>query len=133
MIRTNAAPEAAQPLPTQTVLAEVHQAEGFAERGGAFSLSYDPTPSTPLGMTARVTPSWGSQARAGSRALMGRETLVGMAPGGAAQGYRLNSDVGYGLPVGRRFVGTPRFGFSRSNHSRDYRVGWASGCWRCAV
>ena len=93
----------------------------------AFSLSYDPTPSTPLGMTARVAPSWGGQAQSGVAALMGRETLVGMAPGGAAQGYRLNSEVGYGLPVGTRFVGTPRVGFSRSEHSRDYRVGYGLG------
>ncbi len=105
----------------------VHQAEGFSERGVAFSLSYDPTPSTPLGMTARVAPSWGGQAQSGVAALMGRETLVGMAPGGAAQGYRLNSEVGYGLPVGGRFVGTPRVGFSRSAHSRDCRVGWGLG------
>ena len=48
--------------------------------------------------------------------------MVGLAPGGAAQGYRLNGEVGYGLPVGGRFVGTPRVGFSTSEHSRDYRV-----------
>ena len=37
----------------------VHQAAGFAERGVALSLSYTPTPSTPLGLTARVAPAWG--------------------------------------------------------------------------
>ena len=31
----------------------VHQAEGFRERGMALSLSYNPTPSTPLGFAAR--------------------------------------------------------------------------------
>ena len=31
----------------------MHQAEGFSERGMALSLSYNPTPSTPLGFTAR--------------------------------------------------------------------------------
>ena len=105
----------------------VHQAEGFSERGVAFSVSYDPTPSTPLGVTARVAPSWGGQAQSGVAALWGRETMVGIAPGGAAQGYRLNGEVGYGLPVGGRFVGTPRVGFSRSEHSRDYRVGYGLG------
>ena len=40
-----------------------------------------------------------------------------------AHGYRLNGEVGYGLPVGGRFVGTPRVGLSRSEHGRDYRVG----------
>ena len=105
----------------------VHEAEGFSERGVAFSLSWDPTPSTPLGVTARVAPSWGGQAQSGAAALWGRETMVGLAPGGAAQGYRLNGEVGYGLPVGGRFVGTPRVGFSRSEHSRDYRVGYGLG------
>ena len=34
----------------------MHQAEGFRERGMAVSLSYNPTPSTPLGFVARVPP-----------------------------------------------------------------------------
>ena len=105
----------------------VHQAEGFSERGAAFSLSYDPTPSTPLGVTARLAPSWGGQAQSGAAALWARETMAGMVPGGAAQGHRLNGEVGYGLPVGGRFVGTPRVGFSRSEHGRDYRVGYGLG------
>ena len=29
--------------------------------------------------------------------------MADMAHGGAAQGYRLNGEVGYGLPVGGRF------------------------------
>ena len=105
----------------------VHQAEGFTERGVALSLSYDPTPSTPLGLAARLAPQWGGQAQGGADALWGRESMAGMAPGGAAHGYRLNGEVGYGLPVGSRFVGTPRFGFSTSEHSRDYRVGYGLG------
>ena len=59
----------------------VHQAEGFSERGVAFSLSWDPTPSTPLGVTARVAPSWGGQAQSGAAALWGRETMVGLGAG----------------------------------------------------
>ena len=105
----------------------MHQAEGFSERGVALSLSYDPTPSTPLGLTARVAPEWGGQAQSGAAALWGRETMAGMAHGGAGQGYRLSGEVGYGLPVGNRFVGTPRVGFSTSEHSRDYRVGYGLG------
>ena len=54
--------------------------------------------------------------------------MAGLAQqGGAAQGRRLNGEVGYGLPVGRRFVGTPRVGFSTSEHGRDYRVGYGLG------
>ena len=41
----------------------MHQAEGFRERAMAVSLSYNPTPSTLLGFTARVAPSWGRPGR----------------------------------------------------------------------
>ena len=105
----------------------VHEAEGFRERGMAVSLSYNPTPSTPLGLTARVAPSWGGQAMGGAEALWGRETLAGMAHGGIGQGKRLDGEVGYGLPVGGGFVGTPRVGFSTSAYGRDYRVGCGLG------
>ena len=36
----------------------VHEADGFAEHGMSISVSYNPTPSTPLGFTARVSPAW---------------------------------------------------------------------------
>ena len=105
----------------------VHQAEGFRERGMAVSLSYNPTPSTPLGVTARVAPSWGGEAASGAEALWGRETMAGMARGGVADGTRLDAEVGYGLPVGSRFVGTPTVGVGTSAYGRDYRLGYRLG------
>ena len=105
----------------------VHQAEGFRERGMALSLSYNPTPSTPLGFTARVAPSWGGEAASGAEAMWGRETMAGMAHGGLASSNRLDGEVGYGLPVGSRFVGTPRFGVGTSEYGRDYRLGYSLG------
>ena len=105
----------------------VHQAEGFRERGMALSLSYNPTPSTPLGFAAKVAPSWGGQAQSGAEALWGRETMAGMGHGGLGSGNRLEGEVGYGLPVGSRFVGTPRVGFSTSEYGRNYRVGYGLG------
>ena len=53
--------------------------------------------------------------------------MVGMANGGLASGNRLDGEVGYGLPVGSRFVGTPRAGVSTSEYGRDYRVGYGLG------
>ena len=52
-----------------------------------------------------------------------------MAHGGYSEGNRLelDGDVGYGLPIGTRFVGTPRIGLSTSEHGRDYRVGYGLG------
>ena len=51
----------------------------------------------------------------------------GISPGGVASGSRLDGEIGYGLPVGSRFVGTPRVGFSASEYGRDYRAGYGLG------
>ena len=52
------------------------------------SVSYDPTPKTPLGFTARVSPAWGGESMSGAEALWGRESMGGMGQdrllGGAA-------------------------------------------------
>ena len=50
---------------------------------------------------------------------MGQNHLIG---GG---GNRLDTEVGYGLPVGSRFVGTPRVGVRTSEYGRDYRLGYS--------
>ena len=89
--------------------------------------SYSPRPSTPLGFVARVAPSWGGEAASGAEALWGRETMADMAHDSFASGNRLDGEVGYGLPVGSRFVGMPRVGFSTSEYGRDYRVGYGLG------
>ena len=62
--------------------------------------------------------------RTGSAAL---RSDAGPSPGGVASGNRLDGEVGYGLPVGSRFVGTPRVGFSTSEYGRDYRAGYGLG------
>ena len=105
----------------------VHQADGFRERGVAVSLGYNPTPSTPLGFAARVAPSWGGEATGGAQALWGRETMLGSAHAAAAYGSRLDAEMGYGLPVGSRLVGTPRFSVGSSEYGRDYGFGYRLG------
>ena len=62
--------------------------------------------------------------RHGAQALWGRETMAGMADGGLAAGGRLEAELGYGMPVGGRLVGTPSFGIGAPGHGRDY--GWAT-------
>ena len=106
----------------------VHQAEGFSDRGMSLSFGWDPTPSSPLGLTARVAPSWGGSAQGGAEALWSNQMAYGM---GSHQMYgaggQVNAEVGYGLPVGVRFVGTPRVGLTSSPYGRDYRVGYGLG------
>ena len=101
----------------------VHQAEGFRERGVAFSLSYNPAPATPLGLVARVAPSWGGHR--GAESLWGQETMAGMTPDGFAGGGRLDAEVGYGLPVGDRLVGSPRVVVGTSEYGQSYGLGYS--------
>ena len=103
----------------------VHQDEGFRERGVSVSFSYDPTPQTPLGLTARVAPSWGGQAMSGADALWGRDTMEGLGAAGPGSGDRIDAELGYALPVGSRLVGTPRFGVTTSEYGRGYRLGYS--------
>ena len=107
----------------------VHQADGFAEHGLSISVSYNPTPTTPLGFTARVSPAWGGDAMSGAEALWGRESMGGMSHESVrgSGGHRLDTEVGYGLPIGSRFVGTPRAGVRTSEYGRDYRIGYGVG------
>ena len=126
LLASHAASGLAVDVRVRTLL--VHEAEGFREHGVSLSLSWNPTPSTPLGLTARLAPSWGGQATGGAEALWGRETMAGMgAPGGLASGNRLDAELAYGLPVGSRFVGTPRIGLRTSEMGRDYRLGYGLG------
>ena len=124
LVVSNASTGLAVDVRVRTLL--VHQAEGFRERGIAVSFSYNPTPSTPLGFAAKVTPSWGSQAQSGAETLWGSETMSGMGQNHLLDGggNRLDTEVGYGLPIGARFVGTPRVGLRTSEYGRDYRVGY---------
>ena len=118
----NPLPGLAADVRVRTLL--LHQAEGFQDRGVSVSFRYDPTPATPLGLTARLAPSWGGQAQSGAAALWGRETMAGLA-GRPALGNRLEAELGYALPVGRRLIGTPRFGVGASEWGRDYRLGYS--------
>ena len=79
----------------------VHQAEGFTERGMSLSFGWDPTPSSPLGLTARVAPSWGGSAMGGADALWRSQMAYGMGSHQmAGSGGQVNAEVGYGLPAG---------------------------------
>ena len=101
-----------------------HQAEGFRDRGISVSFNYNPTPLSPLGFMAKVTPSWGGQADSGTQTLWGQETMAGMPQGGLASGGRLQAELGYGLPLGSQLVGMPSFAIGTSEHGRDYRMGY---------
>ena len=122
LIALNPLPGLSADVRVRTLL--LHQAEGFQDRGVSVSFSYDPTPATPLGLTARLAPSWGGQTQSGAEALWGRETMAGLA-GRPALGNRLEAELGYALPVGHGLMGTPSLGIGTSEWGRDYRLGYS--------
>ena len=108
-----------------------HEASGFREWGASGSVAWDPRPSTDRGLALTLTRSWGAAPAGGMDALLGRETLAGLAADeGAGGGFeaagRLEGEIGYGLPAfGGGFTGTPNLGFALSDGgARDWRLGW---------
>ena len=104
-----------------------HDASGFREWGASAALSFDPRPSTDRGLALSLRQSWGASPEGGMDALLGRETLAGLATNdNAVSGPgRLEAELGYGIAAfGGRFTGTPNLGFGMSEGARDYRVGW---------
>ena len=102
----------------------VHEAEGFRERGVSVSLGYQPTPSSPLGFSARAGSSWGGRATGGAEALWREWPLANLAAYGGPASGRMDADVSYGLPMGSHLIGTPTIGFESSERGRAYRLGY---------
>ena len=106
-----------------------HEASGFREWGASVSFGFDPRPETERGLSLSLTQSWGASPTGGMDALLGRETLAGLAAnddGGRFEASsRLEGELGYGLAAfGGAFTGTPNIGFGLSDNARDYRLGW---------
>ena len=105
-----------------------HEASGFREWGASAALTWDPRPETDRGLALRLRQSWGGSPTGGMDALLGRETLAGLAAnddGGTASAGRLEAELGYGIALfDGGFTGTPNLGVGFSETGRDYRVGW---------
>ena len=105
-----------------------HEASGFREWGASAALTWDPRPETDRGLALRLRQSWGGSPTGGMDALLGRETLAGLAAndnGGTASAGRLEAELGYGIALfDGGFTGTPNLGIGFSETGRDYRVGW---------
>ena len=113
-----------------------HESRGFRDRGFSGSFAWQPGGGTGRGPRFTLTQTVGSSATGGLDALLGRETLAGLAandPGsgsGAGDGdelrnRRLELRLGYGFPAfGDRFTSTPELGLGLSNGHREYSLGW---------
>ena len=106
-----------------------HEAPGFREWGASASLAWDPRPSTDRGLALTLRQSWGGSPTGGMDALLGRETLDGLAANEngdtTASTGRLEAELGYGIAMFEGgFTGTPHLGVGLSETGRDYRLGW---------
>ena len=106
-----------------------HEAPGFREWGASASLAWDPRPSTDRGLALTLRQSWGGSPTGGMEALLGRETLAGLAANDngdtTASAGRLEAELGYGIAMfDGGFTGTPHLGVGLTETGRDYRLGW---------
>ena len=101
-----------------------HEAADFRDWRVSGSLRFDPTPSSALGPAVALTPSWGGASSGGVAALLGRETLAGLAANDAAASGRLDAEAAYGLAVfGGRAMGTPYLRVGQSEAFREVSMG----------
>ena len=92
----------------------VHEDSDFEEWGASGMILFDRSPSSELGMSWRLIPSWGSASSStgGMRALWSRETVSGLAGLGRAglagdRSLRLDSRFDYGFAAGEDGVASP--------------------------
>ena len=95
-------------------------------------LTWDPRPDSGRGLKLTLQQTLGASATGGMDALLGRETLAGLAANDngddGLQRRRLEVRLGYGLSAfGDRFTATPELGFGLSDTGRDYSLGWRLG------
>ena len=124
-----AAPEQGVALDLKARGLLAHEASGFRESGASASLTWDPRPSTDRGLMLTLRQSWGGSPAGGMDALLGRETLAGLAANDngdtTASTGRLEAELGYGIAMfDGGFTGTPHLGVGLTETGRDYRLGW---------
>ena len=102
-----------------------HAAAGLRDRGLAGTLAWKPGPAG-RGPALTLRQTLGAGTSGGKDALLGRDTLEGLAANDDGSGRRrLEARFGYGFAMfGGGFTGTPEIGLGRSEAGRDYSLGW---------
>ena len=107
-----------------------HEAGGLGDKGIAGSLSWKPDPSTNRGPSLTLSQTRGGSSQGGMDALLGRETLAGLAANDNGdedelQQRRLELRLGYGFSAfDDRFTSTPELGLGLWNGQREMSLGW---------
>ena len=85
-----------------------HAQAGFAEWGVSGSLRYDPYPSSELGPSLTLSPSWGPTSSGRAEALWASETMANLAADDRTPGGRLDAQLSYGFAaLGGKGIKTP--------------------------
>ena len=102
-----------------------HAEDGYHEWGVSGSLRLAPG-AAGRGLSMSLTPSYGADPGRGSERLWALPDAHALAAhGDAPASSRLDTELGYGLPVfGGGFTGTPNVGLGLSDTARDLRLGW---------
>ena len=103
-----------------------HESRGFRDRSLCRSFAWEPGEGSGRGPKLTLTQTMGASARGGMDALLGRESLAGLAANNnELENRRLDLKLGYGFPAfGERFTSTPELGLGLSNGHRAYSLGW---------
>ena len=104
-----------------------HESAGFADRGFAGSLVWDPAPGSDRGPRLTLAQTVGAEASGGMEALLRPESAraLGAADEDALSRRRLEARLGYGFAVfGAGWTGTPELGLGWSDTVRETVLGW---------
>ena len=105
-----------------------HESRGFRDRGLSGSFGWDPGRGSGRGPKVTLTQTVGASASGGMDALLGRQTLAGLAAndnGDDLENRRLALGFGYGFAAfGDRLTTTPEFGLGLGQGRREYSLGW---------
>ena len=101
-----------------------HAGDGYREWGVSGSLRLAPG-AAGRGLSMSLTPSYGADPGGSERLWTLPDASALAANGDAPASSRLDTELGYGLPVfGGGFTGTPNVGLGLSDTARELRMGW---------
>ena len=88
---------------------------------------YDQNPTSDLGWSMSVSPTWGESTYKGNHQNLGTKTIAGLFDSSVQfSGTRIDSEVKYGTLIANgKFTGTTNVGHTYSDQVREYRVGYS--------
>ncbi len=91
------------------------------------TVSYDQNPTSDLGWSMSVSPTWGESTYKGNHQNLGTKTIAGLFDSSLQfSGTRIDSEIKYGTPIANgKFAGTTNVGYTYSDQVREYRVGYS--------